>query len=753
MIDSLSSVFDALLEALRSAPGFLNEDIFYVGLFNKMTLEIEFPLVARKEGDVLIEVTDKERFKPRPFQPQRFLPDHVLYDRESLPVKFLIDKDFPDWLNQNSLEYPGVPTPLCWLGVPLVARGEIFGVLVVENELQPEVYDEQSEGFLIRVASRIAGQIATARLVTNLRVLNDVGRELTSAGRRLTEQQVVDLIHNQTQRFLNTDSMYIALYDEEQQLLRFPLAVENGQRENLEPRSVKLEDPTSGGLTEVVIRTKQPLCPSDVAAEYAARNLKVRIPPLPNSWLGVPMLLEKKVVGVISLRNESFTRLYGTDDMDVLQAMAGQAAIAIDNARLFSYANERLQVLIDIGHILSSSVRLPLSEILTLIRDQVHRLMNTNNMYVAIYNEGSRELSFPLAFRDGKPQEWPSRLVDIADNRAGGLTEIVIRTKKSLRPLDVEEEYRSRNLSVPVPPVPRSWLGVPLLLEKRIVGVIALQDDTTERLYRVEDEHILETIAGYIAPAIEYAKTLQDSAVAQEILTRESIAEDFVHRARNLTGTIPIWTDLAWQVMQSARDQVRSYLDEIESDVANLIKATEKLQQPLESENIDVAFMLGAILRQVRLQYGKAINVDSLVDPELYQVHAIPSRIANAFWHIIWNAIEAMPDGGRLSIRATNQRLDEDRCMIRVEISDVGVGIAKENLERIFEFGFSTKGGKRGSGLWSARNAIDRAGGSITVESQEQVGTRFTVLLPASNDDSRRQDDVAINDKTSPDRG
>ena len=64
-------------------------------------------------------------------------------------------------------------------------------------------------------------------------------------------------------------------------------------------------------------------------------------------------------MGVISLRNDVLVHLYSEDDKDVLQAMAGQAAIAIDNARLFYDVNRRLEVLIKVGQALGSSIRLP----------------------------------------------------------------------------------------------------------------------------------------------------------------------------------------------------------------------------------------------------------------------------------------------------------------------------------------------------------------------------------------------------------
>ena len=70
------------------------------------------------------------------------------------------------------------------------------------------------------------------RLIENLRIPNDVGWKLTSASHRLSEKEVVELIHDQTRRFLNADSMYVALFDEERKLLPSPLLSKMVEREN-----------------------------------------------------------------------------------------------------------------------------------------------------------------------------------------------------------------------------------------------------------------------------------------------------------------------------------------------------------------------------------------------------------------------------------------------------------------------------------------------------------------------------------------
>jgi two-component system cell cycle sensor histidine kinase/response regulator CckA len=107
-------------------------------------------------------------------------------------------------------------------------------------------------------------------------------------------------------------------------------------------------------------------------------------------------------------------------------------------------------------------------------------------------------------------------------------------------------------------------------------------------------------------------------------------------------------------------------------------------------------------------------------------VAASPSELREVFINLIFNAIEAMPDGGTLSLR---ERREGDEVV--VEVSDTGAGIAPNVLERIFEPFFTTKGTKgSGLGLAVSYGIVTRHGGTITIASEPGRGTTFTIRLP-----------------------
>jgi signal transduction histidine kinase len=102
------------------------------------------------------------------------------------------------------------------------------------------------------------------------------------------------------------------------------------------------------------------------------------------------------------------------------------------------------------------------------------------------------------------------------------------------------------------------------------------------------------------------------------------------------------------------------------------------------------------------------------------------------FLNLVLNAIEAMPDGGRLTVSAAHTETPEN---VRVRISDTGVGIAPEARDRLFDAFYTTKSDGVGLGLYVTHGIIRDHGGHIDVESCAGEGTTFTVWLPDSPED------------------
>jgi signal transduction histidine kinase len=122
-------------------------------------------------------------------------------------------------------------------------------------------------------------------------------------------------------------------------------------------------------------------------------------------------------------------------------------------------------------------------------------------------------------------------------------------------------------------------------------------------------------------------------------------------------------------------------------------------------ENIELVFQLSETLP------------DAFINPE---------QIGQAFDNIILNAVESMPNGGRMIFNS----VEENSEWIAISVSDTGMGISEENQEKLFETFFSTKTEGIGLGLTIAKTMIDIHNGTIDIQSKLGVGSTFKVRLP-----------------------
>ncbi len=137
---------------------------------------------------------------------------------------------------------------------------------------------------------------------------------------------------------------------------------------------------------------------------------------------------------------------------------------------------------------------------------------------------------------------------------------------------------------------------------------------------------------------------------------------------------------------------------------------------------------------------GSNVACDMHIDNDLWSVEVDIGQIHQVLSNLVINAQQAMPEGGTLTVRAENIKLERDDVYlleagkyIRISVKDFGKGIAQEHLEKIFDPFFTTREGGSGLGLATAFSIVKRHSGYLTVQSEKDEGTTFTVYLPATS--------------------
>jgi two-component system sensor histidine kinase PilS (NtrC family) len=112
-----------------------------------------------------------------------------------------------------------------------------------------------------------------------------------------------------------------------------------------------------------------------------------------------------------------------------------------------------------------------------------------------------------------------------------------------------------------------------------------------------------------------------------------------------------------------------------------------------------------------------------------------PDKMKQVFWNLVMNALQAMPSGGHVTISTERRRVMSGKRsgdVVEVAVQDTGVGIKKEDMNKIFFPFFTTKKDGSGLGLATSQRIVDQHGGWIRVESEEGKGARFAVCLPVA---------------------
>jgi GAF domain-containing protein len=669
------------------------------------------------------------------------LPDGLLHSdtTKSYPHNGMT---LSEHLVHEGLSYwPDGELPMAWLGAPMVFENRTIGALVVENHRKPDAFGQTGPTMLTTIARQTAVAIERARLDTRRertivlqRAVHTVGQELSEAV-KLGEKAIFELIDEQASAVMDTKNMYIALYDPATDMVSFPLMRINGQPQEVTPRS------GGQGRTEWIIEHKKPILirtKEESEAWYKQPGRGEYIDNTLASWVGVPMIYEDQVLGVIAAYHETEDYVYDNDDLEVLKTMAAETAVALENARLFEQEQQKsaqLEMLQDIGVKITSTTNL--EEVLDAIVHHAKEIMEADFCVLFPYNREKHQFESGILI--------PDIMVELNIPSSNGFTASIAEEQVPCFAKDAKNEP-SREPKLPSGKEIHSFACVPLVVRQNTVGVLYINYFAPHH-FSDEEKEIVQLLCNQAAVALENARLLTDLKKAQtEIADRERIlimttmSADFVHKINNLAGTIPNWVVLARRKLLRLDtcchdNDVFRYLEQISNDVKVLIQEAQELQDvKLEPAVVSIENLLGSIVGQMELVAppGVSFTISILLDKGL--VLASKDLLAVAFFNLLNNAVKSLigrGGEGNISIR-----VDEDpnrHEFLLVAISDNGVGIPQERLNTIFEMGTSYWDDNQpgsGYGLWRSKNIVESIKGHIYVKSAHGTGATFYVSLP-----------------------
>ena len=481
-------------ETYRGASRLLDTTNFFIGLYNPKADSISFPLAI--EG--------KQQVQWQPRQMGQGLTEYIIRNRRPL----LIQENVSEWMEEVGIEMIGAAA-LSWLGVPLTVGDQVLGVIAVQSHTTPRAYDERDRDWLTAIASQASIALQNAYLfqeteaaLSETETLYRVG-EITS--RLGSPEEMLQTLANVLVEQLGYASSWLALVDKQTQVLKGIAAAGIGVTKNVRLERIPLDSQAHNPAVQAVLN-REAIVINNVSTDERAADLSNETRAILGRMVDVPILVGNEAAGVLAVNRPSSLPEITDRDVEMLKAVADQAAVALQNARLLSETQRRaihLQAasevardatsILDVDQLLDETVHL-ISEQFKFYHAGVFLLDERDEYAVlqAASSEGGRRM---LA----RNHKLPVGKVGIVGN--------VAATGKPHIALDVGKD--AMHFANPDLPDTRSEMGLPLKVREQVIGVLDVQS-TLESAFSEEDVAVLQTLADQLATAIANARLFQE---------------------------------------------------------------------------------------------------------------------------------------------------------------------------------------------------------------------------------------------------
>jgi signal transduction histidine kinase len=476
---------------------------------------------------------------------------------------------------------------------------------------------------------------------------------------------------------------------------------------------------TGAGVVTTDARADPRFAQKDSVVQYALRSI-----------LAVPLKARGRITGVLYVDNKARDALFTRDDLDLLAAFAGQAAVAIENARLHTHTDralaarvDELQTLHTIDRELNSAA-LDLAQVAQVTLDWALRRTGAGGGWLALVDHpaGGAPAAGPLLASHGVALRETFTLDDplLARSLASGE---VLRRGLGTAPL-------GGGTSAP------AALAAPLRREQRVMALLLLEHH--QRPFTLSDAEFIARLADHAAIALENARLY--AAVTRANDAKSEFVRTVSHELKIPMTSIKGYTDLLKMVgpLNAQQEQfvatIRNNVErmaQLVSDLADIARI-ETGRLNLELRPLDLPALLPEAFTALRAQIeARQQTLTFDLPADLPKVQGDETRLLQVVANLVSNAHKYSPAGApiRVSARA-------ETGLVRLGVTDQGYGISPADQARLFTQFFRSddplirEQTGWGLGLHLTRHLVELFGGEITVESRLGEGSTFTFTLP-----------------------
>jgi signal transduction histidine kinase len=653
-----------------------------------------------------------------------------------------------------------------WMGVPLLFENRLIGMLTLDK-FEKGFYTEAHARLAMAFAAQAATAIENARRFEETRQAKETAEVLRAANVALTQNLNLEMIFNTLLEYLCRLIPYdcVSLFIIEEGGVLAARAVE-GYDQWIDPSiplAVRFEYAAIPHINAVVTGQESLIIPD---VDQFPGWVKVPSAAHVRNWLAVPLVANGKTIGLYSL-DKTVPNFFTDEHRRMAETLAGQAAIAIQNALLFGseltarqQAEKQTHQLTALNRVAQAATSLlDLENILSLAAREMVELLGARSAGVALLN--AEKTAVEVVAYASKSDE-PSSVGLVISLEGNTATQNVIKTRQSIvisdaqnTPLQDEatrQVMRDRNT--------HCIMITPLLARGEVIGSIAPDTDDPERVFTPEEVRLAETIASQMAGAIENARLFNEAQEAQAIAEAANVAKsDFLsnvsHELRTPLTSIIGFTKMTLKDLEerifpnvvSEDRKVKRAISQASESLGIIVAEGERLTSLInnlldlakieagklewKSEPLRVDDVVErAVMATASLVSQKGLTLTREIEPGLPAVNGDRDRLIQVVINLISNAVKFTPQG--LVICRAYREHDN----LIVSVIDSGTGIAPEDQPKVFEKfkqvgdTLTDKPQGTGLGLPICKEIVEHHGGRLWLESEVGRGSTFLFSLP-----------------------
>ena len=453
--------------------------------------------------------------------------------------------------------------------------------------------------------------------------------------------------------------------------------------------------------------------------------------PKTRSEMALPLIVADEAIGALTVQSVEEAAFH-EEDIDALQTMADQLAIAIQNSKLHRQEERRSRLLKAANRVGKETASI--LDLDQLLPQTVNIICEAYGLYYAGVFLLDEKNEYAV-LRAGYGKAGKAMLAEGHRLRVGtdSMIGACVAMGEARIALDVgEERVHFKN---PHLPHTRSEMALPLIYGGRTLGAVTIQS-SEERAFSDDDVTTLLTMAEHLAVAINNAKLIDELKEAHNEILRNKVFEaltsastEAIHWIGNKTLPISLTVARLREEIADGKvdlESLKEDLDMISESAAQIIQVKEQLIGAVR-EMKPRPVLFADIVQTAAMQRGipeKSLHVE--IDPEAAYVIADSTQLTRAIGNILQNATEAGANSVRVKVRPT-----EERGVLQIDIEDDGAGMTDDTLRKVWSPFFTTRGvSHHGLGLPAAMHVVSQSQGRIALVSESGKGTTVAMFMP-----------------------